>query len=77
MSWQMALGRGYDVPEYRDTGYSFPIDPPFVPRENPAGLYVRTFNVTEEQIKTKNYTQKIAKDIFPPCRDCGRYTHER
>ena len=40
MSWQMA---GYDVPQYTNVHYPFPVDPPYVPAENPAGVYVRDF----------------------------------
>lgn len=45
MSWQMALGRGYDVPNYTNVNYPIPYDPPFVPDENPCGLYSRKFTV--------------------------------
>lgn len=45
MSWQMALGRGYDVPNYTNVNYPIPVDPPFVPDENPCALYVRDFTV--------------------------------
>ena len=40
MSWQMA---GYDVPQYTNVNYPIPVDPPYVPADNPAGLYVREF----------------------------------
>lgn len=43
MNWQMALGRGYDVPNYTNVNYPFPCDPPYTPDENPCGLYHRTF----------------------------------
>ncbi|MBR5448652.1 MAG: DUF4981 domain-containing protein [Clostridia bacterium] len=45
MNWQYALGKGYDTPQYTNINYPFPIDPPNVPEENPAGLYHRTFTV--------------------------------
>ncbi len=45
MSWQMALGRGYDVPNYTNVNYPIPVDPPYVPDENPCALYVRDFSV--------------------------------
>ncbi len=41
MNWQMALERGYDVPNYTNYYYPYPVDPPFVPDENPCGLYVK------------------------------------
>ncbi|MCL2007739.1 MAG: DUF4981 domain-containing protein [Treponema sp.] len=45
LSWQMA---GYDIPLYRNAGYNIPLDPPFVPDENPAGIYARDFFLNEE-----------------------------
>lgn len=39
-SWQFA---GYGEFLYTDEAYPFPIDPPFVPAENPTGLYKRSF----------------------------------
>lgn len=36
--WQL---NGYDLPAYINVRYPFPYEPPFVPRENPAGLYLR------------------------------------
>lgn len=45
MSWQMALGRGYDVPNYTNVNYPIPVDPPYVPDENPCALYVRDFAI--------------------------------
>ncbi len=51
MNWQMALGEGYDVPQYTNINYPFPVNPPFVPEENPAGLYVRDFFYDEAEGK--------------------------
>ena len=55
MSWQMLTDRGYDVPNYTNINYPFPVDPPFVPDENPCGLYVRSFTVSEEMAKKRVY----------------------
>ncbi|GAK50756.1 beta-galactosidase [Candidatus Moduliflexus flocculans] len=41
-NWQMF---GYDLPNYTNVNYPYPCDPPFVPNDNPAGLYVRDFRV--------------------------------
>ncbi len=38
--WQT---QGYDRNQYTNFRYPFPVDPPYVPRENPCGAYVRTF----------------------------------
>ncbi|MCI8615973.1 MAG: DUF4981 domain-containing protein [Lachnospiraceae bacterium] len=34
---------GYDRHQYTNTRYPFPMDPPYVPHENPCGEYVRSF----------------------------------
>jgi beta-galactosidase/beta-glucuronidase len=41
-NWQM---HGYGRPHYTNVQYPWPIDPPFVPSENPTGSYRRTFTV--------------------------------
>src|SRR4051794_32742262 len=38
--WQL---HGYGAPAYTNVRYPFPVDPPFVPDENPTGDYRRTF----------------------------------
>ena len=53
MSWQYAMGRGYDVPHYTNVNYPFPIDPPHVPADNPCGLYERTFEVDADTLAEK------------------------
>jgi beta-galactosidase len=45
-SWQTVTGRGYDVPNYTNVRYPFPVDPPNVPDDGPAGLYSRDFELT-------------------------------
>ncbi|MCU1658626.1 MAG: glycoside hydrolase family 2 barrel, partial [Pseudonocardiales bacterium] len=40
--WQL---EGYGQPAYTNVQYPFPVDPPFVPDENPTGDYRRTFTV--------------------------------
>ena len=40
--WQT---NGYDQLHYTNVKYPFPYDPPYVPDRNPAGLYVRDFNI--------------------------------
>jgi beta-galactosidase/evolved beta-galactosidase subunit alpha len=41
-SWQM---HGYGRPHYTNVQYPWPIDPPFVPSENPTGSYRRSFTL--------------------------------
>lgn len=44
-SWQTMLGRGYDTPNYTNVDYPFPADPPYIPEDNPCGLYGRTIRI--------------------------------
>lgn len=46
-SWQTVLGKGYDVPNYTNVNYPFPLDPPHVPDRNPCGVYTRDFYLTD------------------------------
>ena len=43
LSWQTLLDRGYDIPQYTNVNYPYPVDPPHTPEVNPCGLYSRTF----------------------------------
>ncbi|MBE6580667.1 MAG: DUF4981 domain-containing protein [Ruminococcaceae bacterium] len=52
-SWQTLLGRGYDTPNYTNVNYPFPFQPPFVPDNNPCGLYVRDLTVDEGVLADK------------------------
>ena len=54
MNWQHAFGRNYDKIQYSNQEYPFPNNPPHVPRENPAGLYSRSFILTEEELSGKD-----------------------
>lgn len=42
--WQL---EGYDSPNYTNINYPFPCDPPYVPDDNPCGIYERTFELSE------------------------------
>lgn len=46
--WQL---RGYDHMHYTDVLYLFPVNPPFVPTENPTGIYKKTIVLDENWIK--------------------------
>lgn len=41
--WQC---RGYEKPYYTNVNYPFPVEPPYVPNENPMGVYTREFEIT-------------------------------
>ncbi|MBR6889560.1 MAG: beta-galactosidase, partial [Clostridia bacterium] len=43
--WQM---HGYDRHQYTNVRYPIPFDPPYVPVQNPCGLYMRHFTVDDE-----------------------------
>lgn len=43
-NWQIS---GYDAPIYTNIAYPIPVNPPFVPKENPTGCYSLTFEVKE------------------------------
>ena len=47
--WQ-ALG--YENPNYTNINYPYPVDPPFVPDDNPCGIYERDFDSGENLGKT-------------------------
>lgn len=42
--WQM---HGYDRHQYTNVHYPIPFDPPYVPSQNPCGLYIREFSLDE------------------------------
>ncbi|HEV3357022.1 MAG TPA: glycoside hydrolase family 2 TIM barrel-domain containing protein [Pseudonocardiaceae bacterium] len=42
--WQL---HGYGKPAYTNVQYPFPVDPPYVPDDNPTGEYRRTFEIPE------------------------------
>ncbi|MFT8889701.1 MAG: glycoside hydrolase family 2 TIM barrel-domain containing protein [Ethanoligenens sp.] len=54
LCWQM---RGYDIPHYTNVNYPFPVDPPYVPDENPTGLYVRPFMLPESWSEKEVFLQ--------------------
>ncbi|KAM0834535.1 hypothetical protein ACQ4PT_063560 [Festuca glaucescens] len=44
-NWQM---HGFDRPIYTNVTYPFPMNPPFVPSENPTGCYRKVFHIPKE-----------------------------
>ena len=43
-NWQT---EGFGVPQYTNSVYPFPLDPPNVPNDNPTGVYMRPFEIPE------------------------------
>lgn len=48
--WQL---NGYGNPHYTNVRYPFPVEPPYIPSENPTGAYKRTFYLTKEALSNK------------------------
>lgn len=48
LCWQVTQRDGYDVPLYSNLKYPFPLDPPYVPQENPCGHYRRTVTLDSD-----------------------------
>jgi beta-galactosidase len=44
--WQ---NHGYDRHQYTNVNYPFPFDPPYVPKENPTGVYSRLFSLEKKE----------------------------
>ena len=49
--WQTYTDRGYDPPLYSNLRYPFPVDPPYLPAENPCGHYSREIGITKKEGK--------------------------
>ena len=43
--WQL---HGYENPNYSNINYPYPCDPPYVPDDNPCGVYERTFELAQK-----------------------------
>ena len=43
--WQLY---GYEDPNYTNVNYPYPVDPPFVPDDNPCGIYERDFEIRDD-----------------------------
>ncbi len=51
-NWQFY---GYDHQQYTNVRYPFPFDPPYVPAENPCGLYRKRISISKEELKRRLY----------------------
>lgn len=51
-NWQM---HGYEAPYYTNVNYPYPVDPPFVPDDNPCGIYAMDFNIDKEWAEREAY----------------------
>ncbi|MBU3112214.1 DUF4981 domain-containing protein [Clostridium lacusfryxellense] len=51
-NWQM---HGYEAPYYTNVNYPYPVDAPFVPDDNPCGVYQMDFNINKEWAQKDSY----------------------
>ena len=59
--WQST---GYEKPYYTNADYPYPVDPPYVPDDNPLGVYRRFVTISEEEAARENY---IIFEGVAPC----------
>jgi len=59
--WQT---QGYDRHQYTNVRYPFPYDPPYVPHDNPCGLYIRKFTLEEDR---KGFAQHLNFEGVDSC----------
>ena len=59
--WQTT---GYENPCYTNVNYPYPVDPPYVPDDNPVGVYRKIINITEKKASKENY---IVFEGVAPC----------
>lgn len=50
--WQTT---GYEKPYYTNQNYPYPVDAPYVPDDNPVGVYRKIIDITDAQAKNENY----------------------
>ena len=55
--WQ---ARGYENPNYTNIDYPYPVDPPYVPTDNPCGVYEREFEVDNTENRTYFVMEGVA-----------------
>lgn len=50
--WQMT---GYEKPYYTNASYPYPLDPPYVPDDNPVGVYRKLIKIEKPKSELENY----------------------
>ncbi len=50
--WQL---QGYEKPVYTNSAYPYPVDPPYVPDDNPCGIYRRKISIDKGWAERKTY----------------------
>ena len=59
--WQL---HGYENPNYTNINYPYPVDPPYVPDDNPCGVYKRTFEINNTAGKHYFVFEGVASCAF-------------
>ncbi len=72
--WQL---KGYEAPNYSNTCYPFPCNPPFVPAINPAAFYRRCFNIDNAENSTYIVFEGISSLGVVLCERRVRWVHRR
>lgn len=65
--WQ---SRGYEAPGYTNMVYPYPVDPPYVPNDNPMGVYTRRFSVTDSDRRHYLVFEGVASCLELFVNDC-------
>lgn len=68
--WQM---HGFEKPYYTNLNYAFPVDPPFVPDDNPCGVYALDFEISPEWQSRETYIVFEGVDSCCYCYLNGQY----
>lgn len=58
--WQLL---GYEDPNYTNLNYPYPVDPPYVPDENPMGVYEREFEIRDAARKTYIVFEGVSSNL--------------
>ena len=53
-NWQM---EGYDKPWYTNVQYPFPVNPPFIPNENPTMVYRKRFFFNKDELEKEHFVK--------------------
>ena len=58
--WQL---RGYEHPNYTNVAYPYPYDPPYVPTDNPMGIYRRNFEIENTENNTYIVFEGVSSNL--------------
>ncbi len=58
--WQVL---GYENPNYTNQNYPYPVDPPYLPDENPMGIYKREFEVEDTDLCHYIVFEGVSSDL--------------